>query len=100
MAAVATRKHDDCAREESLHGGKVTQPTDTRGARGCLSARSLAYVRHRARARKGGRQGFQPGLDLRGPFINAGKHRWGLGGPAETESKHISLLPEYACRVT
>ena len=35
---------DECVRGWLLHGGKVTQPTDTRRARGCLSARSLARV--------------------------------------------------------
>ena len=69
---------DACVRERALHGGKVTQPTDTRRARGCLSARSLAYVRHPAHTRKGGRKGFQPGLGSRYMQASAwchGRHR-------------------------
>jgi hypothetical protein len=36
-----------------MHGGKVALPTDTRRARGCLSARSLVYIWQPAHTRKG-----------------------------------------------
>ncbi len=51
---------NELVRERALHGGKVTQPTDTLRARGCLSARSPAHIRHPAHTRKGGRKGFNP----------------------------------------
>jgi hypothetical protein len=54
-----------------LHGGKVTQPTDTRRARGCLSARSLSYIRRPADTRNGGRKGFQSDLNWL-PVFTAG----------------------------
>jgi hypothetical protein len=69
---------NECVRDRSLHGGKVTQPDDTRASRGCLSARSLAYIRHLAHTRTGGRTGFQPGLGSRNIRASGwchGRHR-------------------------
>jgi hypothetical protein len=54
-------RSNECVRELALHGGKVTQPTDTRSVGSCLSAQSLAYIGHPAHTRKDGRKGFQPG---------------------------------------
>jgi hypothetical protein len=37
---------NECVRGRLLHGGKVTQPTDTDRAHGCLSARPLVHIGH------------------------------------------------------
>jgi hypothetical protein len=50
---------DECVRGLVLYGGKGSPLTPA--GRGCLSARSLAYIGHLAYTWKGGLKGFQPG---------------------------------------
>lgn len=82
---------NECVRERSLHGGKVTQPTDTRRPRGSLSAGSLACISRPAHSRKGGREGSQPRLGSRYASLRPVSRT--TPGPSWTRGLHSPARP-------